>query len=364
MNIKRFIENNNISYYNHNIKMDNVVHNPKDVITAYLAKGDKESELSRFFLNNQNSEHRIFHMMSVYLLGILLYKGLDDLKIQIDKIFSNEPNIDNYTEFLYWWFQICFIHDLGYALYEQSERALPIKIWNSNNKNLVKDKANEELLKFIENPLGFIPAKLITNSYKYSQYRSEHGKEFVDHGILAGTYYYKNRKDMFKKRRLELNIENNVEEFIDNARNLRWSQHTIKKQKAIAEIIIGHNIFLTNIKSKEEEIYKKYAMESLISNEPLYKHNEFSLFFLFQLVDTLDPYKWFKQKFQLESNLRVYQNVLSDISFDCSNGRIIIRLENQFNGLYEEYADYLNQQKNWLPINVRTISELIEVELK
>jgi len=102
--------------------LDDILNNPGEFVKKYLLKGSKEPEFYEY-LDRPEFKYRLTHTVSIFFLGVILYNEVDFLKKCIDKyLISLELEIiekDPHHEcielpFSYYWFLVCFYHDLGY----------------------------------------------------------------------------------------------------------------------------------------------------------------------------------------------------------------------------------------------------------
>lgn len=355
MNLHYFIENNNISYYE-TMKNDmSILHNPCDYINRYLAAGDK-----RMYEIEHNDTFRYEHTASIYVLGLLIYSKLSNLNEMISrKTRENKREIEILIEdeFLYSWFLICFIHDL--ACEKANDRKTLNTFWNTKSLMELEFKMLSKLKTVESRESKVVPPEIRSNIIKYQRYKKgwtqrNDSTEIVDHGYLAGLYFLDDRKKKFALKKQDGSlIEIEKKRYHDNDRNLIWSEDILNnEQKDICDIIIAHNIFYAKKGSNDTKYYKEFDLDNLIISEPNYKFMDYPLFYLLQLVDTIDPYKFFS-RFNKDKNIDIYNKILSDINYSISENKICMRFNNiEIKSIYK-YFRYLKKQTYWLPIHVR-----------
>ena len=141
------------NYYEYDkIKLNNINDSEDccNFIKNFLERGAKGIDIVNEGLNNLKTPEknkRIKHMVSAFLLGIRLYNKTsyikDLLDEQIRKIIPEYQTVDK--EFIYFWFMLCFFHDLGYEYEEKNSDE------NSDESTKNKEqKVKEEAEKFIE----------------------------------------------------------------------------------------------------------------------------------------------------------------------------------------------------------------------
>lgn len=231
------------------------------------------------------------HISSVHFLGVLIYNRTrlkDEIDLGISKL--------GYEFFPFLWFLITLFHDHFYAL----ERSMNPKLktldgiydhYQIKERLLDKNGSNLERL-----------GKLRSS---YFQYRSS--KDKIDHGISAGIVLY----DKLLKIREQMQLQEN--------REFYWGKDLIPKYKMAADAISLHNIWLPQDTHSEAE-YEKAGLETL--NKTFFnpvKLNEFPLFYLLGIIDTLEPLKAFncvKDKKYVLENLMIE---FLDNSFTIAN---------------------------------------------
>ena len=330
------------NYYEYDkIKLNNINDSEDccNFIKNFLERGAKGIDIVNEGLNNLKTPEknkRIKHMVSAFLLGIRLYNKTsyikDLLDEQIRKIIPEYQTVDK--EFIYFWFMLCFFHDLGYEYEEKNSDE------NSDESTKNKEqKVKEEAEKFIEK-IGqscFIPIHLYTSEtcqayYKYRKYK--------DHGLSIGGYLFEE-------------LEQNRQKFKNEGRkDLDFSDRVKELFFQIASIVTVHNIWFCT-KEKQIEKYKRNNLNNLILEmgmngrpcEYPISSSEYPLLFFFCLIDTIEPIKRTNllskikisthgSKICIESNDKDYlENIYSMNEWLCPveqvEGKIIIEMKNQ-----------------------------------
>lgn len=315
----------------------------KDFTTHPLHSEDESKQfIKNFFKLSGKSEvhfdkmvsdlgNRTQHVVSAFFLGHYIYQNTN-LKSKIDNEitkFKHGLNITSEVNFSYMWFLICLFHDIGYNI----EKQQPPRYNNI-----------EQLL----NETGAMPEicgipKFYNAIYKnYFTYRlKEHCKN--DHGItIAHIMYY----DLCKIRVQAENIPK------DEQKNLRWEKDLEKIYTFCSWNVLAHNIwFAEKSKSCDVRNYKKYKMKRLIFEEK-YKINpdKHPFFFLFCLVDTIEPYKKVFDLEMLEKiDLEIFEDkiiITSNIKCDCGNSIL-----NQSKGL-DKWLTFTKLKNNTFEISL------------
>ena len=98
------------------------------------------------------SKERLQHTVSIFFLGLVFYYESSKIKTEVDnhlevareKIKSNKFDIN--LNFIYWWFLICFLHDIGYA-YKKNQK---LALFGIKENNKIESKVFEELREITE----------------------------------------------------------------------------------------------------------------------------------------------------------------------------------------------------------------------
>lgn len=213
---------------------------------------------------------RSVHVVSAFFLGHYLYQNTA-LKTKIDKEIERllkNLDIKSDVNFSYMWFLICLFHDLGYEI----EKKQPIEYKSFDELSSTRQMP----------PVSGIP-KFYNLIYKnYFKYRlKEHCKN--DHGITAAHIMY---SKLCEIRKLADSSE-------VTGNNLNWEKDLEYIYGFCAWNVLAHNIWFGD---KDEHCdvknYKKYKIKRLLFDDKYkIKPNKHPFFFLFCLVDTIEPYK-------------------------------------------------------------------------
>jgi len=297
------------------------------------------------------------HTVSIFFLGIILYHKVKFIKKCVDrylisleiKIIEKDPNHEFVkVPFKYYWFLVCFYHDLGYfSLKNEGVNLFNHDTWEGREFEV------RTILEKIKGLGHGIPDFIMNNSFKYLDYRKEQfindeSDEPIDHGFLSGTYYYYNREKKFKE--IFSSIENRYKDrCVEN--ELHWSKYLLEVvHPSISWNIISHNVWFK--KEIEGTGYRDKGMNDLISNHPKVVISEYPLYFLLSLVDTIDFVKSFinLNDFDIDwvTNTRT---VLENVSFEKTTTSNSFRI--QLEG-YDRDQFYLKMKKNeyWLGFRV------------
>lgn len=284
----------------------------KEFIDKFFSKAGKSGCID-FLLNGVDvADYRYQHIVYTFLFGIYMYNHQSVLKQNID------AKIDDYKEkskcksdvsFLFLWFLICFFHDLGYV-YEDGR--------SSSLEDAIEATAQHKK-RLIEVPSCY------ENVYKQYIYRKDYPN---DHGILGGVMMYKtlcyNRKEQES-----LSMEN---------RFLSWDKKLEYIYQITSSIVICHNMRFGIKGTEDEKTYAKYNIEGLLKKDGEYwiDYKKHPLFFLFCLIDSIEPYKVFQQ-----------QDPMNLIVFDVELDKIIVKVEEKGKPA-EKYITNCESVNSWL----------------
>lgn len=293
--------------------MESVGKSGKFLIDFIELSGKAENEL---VMEIDKLKERTTHVVSAFFIGHYIYKNTRYKTLIDNQIENIKPNgLESDVSFPFVWFLTCLFHDLGYMIEEFD----CLKYENFN-----------ELLSSIENKLpenrNGIP-KFYNQIYKnYFDYRiKEHGKN--DHGIVAAHLLY---DSLYKIRQLA------VINPTDTQKKLCWEEQLLEIYSFCAWNILGHNIwFGKENDSCDKLIYSKYKIKRLLLEKNKIKINakKHPFFFLFCLVDTIEPYK---KTLDYNSLDKVFFELNEDkiaISTDlkCSCGKSILESTKKLN---------------------------------
>ena len=311
-------------YEDDKIKLNNINDSEDccNFIKNYLERGAKGIDIVNEGLNDLKTlekSKRIKHIVSAFFLGIILYNKTpyikDLLDKQIRKVIPEDKTVEK--EFIYFWFMLCFFHDLGYEYEEKNSDE------NSDESTKNKEqKVKEEAEKFIEK-IGqscFIPIHLYTSEtcqayYKYRKYK--------DHGLSIGGYLFEE-------------LEQNRQKFKNEGRkDLDFSDRVKELFFQIASIVTVHNIWFCT-KEKQIEKYKRNNLNNLILEmgmngrpcEYPISSSEYPLLFFFCLIDTIEPIK--------------RTNLLSKIKISTRGSKICIESNDK------DYLENISSMNEWL----------------
>lgn len=272
------IKTNEWKYYDFPQQTTNIIdESSKNFIVSYFGKGSK-TEASIFKYIESLEEYRIKHILSSFLLGVIVYEESTILQENIDGFLKKIPSDreeSSKERFLYIWMLVSIFHDFGYAV---EEKKVDIEI----------DEFDSLLEQMPDCPKG-VPELYDKSLLKsYNTFKCCHFSCY-DHGIVGGIKLY---SDLCKLRE-EKERKNNY-----NDTNCYWGEDLENDFSIAAWAIACHNIFYDKGNTAYTSCYKQLGLENLIcSNDKekyLIKIDRHPIFYLLCLVDSIEPIKTFK----------------------------------------------------------------------
>lgn len=301
--------------------------NHVDFINKYFQRGGKKSVLEKFNMLNFSLE-RAPHTNSVFFLGIYIYNNT---------VFTN--HIDNsltlkgYNLFPFVWFLTALFHDFGYRYEKELQLYKQIIDIHSLKKEL--DITYDLLNNYNRiNKIGEKLYKSIRNYFYYRRFNQNHSNK-IDHGILAGLFYY----DALVKNRIE-------REKLETLETLYWGSDLNKIYAEVAAVIAVHNIWLP--KKKDYIEYKRFNLDELIGHEKI-SINDSPLFVLLAIVDTIDPVKAFLDE---SDNTYEINELLKQLKIKCNSNKIIFKKPTSFKYDFEKILGRANDLIGWIDVDV------------
>lgn len=339
------LEDNDWDYYNFGDDLNNPFKLKIDseeefrlFIDKYFKSSGKRDGLFNDTISNeyfQLIENRAYHTVSVFYFGIIIRKLTYLNRI----LFNDEVNLPGYPKFPFIWFLTVLFHDFGMI---KERDGVSFQNFECINDIYSKFELKQRLLesKFQLN----IPKTLYDNVEKYFKYRIS--DKNLDHGVLGGIYMYGKLVEtrIMKKREIEMGT------YCGN--RLNWDE-TLNEQYALASsVLCCHNIWLTHEGNETFSLYEKHDLLTLDkANFKPVSSRDFPLFFLFGLVDTIDPVKAFIKNYSLNEIITMIKLKICKRSVRIVNSGLD---EKSFDNYFNHLSDNLN---GWLEL------ELIRVEL-
>lgn len=323
----------------------------RNIILKYLEQAGTEPDPETLaeVLSTTNykyiTSNRYQHILITYFFGLAIYDKCETIKRSIDRSFcDNKDYLDALTmhkdaPFAYLWFLICLFHDLGYQ-YEND--TTPQKC---SDFDAIKKKTSIDTVPITDKLIG-VPSfyKQIVPEYFY--YRVKKRGKF-DHGIVGGMQLY---RDLCNIRRKKLKDERNKEKADEGY----WRESLEQVFAYAASVVICHNIFI-NTKTENVELYDKYNLSILnnIGGDYKIKFEEFPIFFLFCLVDSLEPIKIIIDSDLLDKICVVFSENVIKFKFNLTCG------------CKKTLIDKYCEMNDWLcPVQIDEDNEVITINVK
>ena len=323
MEFEKLLENkNDWSYYNDapDLTME-ILYSPEeslDFIKNYFRCGKKEKLFDDIdIVNYEILKTRAQHILSTYLLGIIIAKSL--------KIQRKENNKD----FMYLWFLACLYHDIGYY-FEKNGSCEDLKKVQTKGIEGIKEVCK---IKYLYDG-KFSPYKREhINLYLSERAKYRDGRTgVIDHGIIGGFLLYDRLRKNFdsaKKKVENINSDVHEESFEYNGRY--FSINHYKDYKIAAQAIIIHNIWIDTLRQ-----YMGENKETIDNIEKINKNNQIA--YILAIADTLEPIK----KCGIDSlSSAYYNNMLDGFTY-------------YFNGCkkYDEMIKSVKELNNWVDVTI------------
>ena len=262
------------------------------------------------------------HIISTYLLGIIIYKSL---KRHIEK----NQNIDD--NFKYLWFLSCLYHDIGY-IYEEELNCKNLRTLQADGIEGLKKFCNIEYLYTGK----FKPyTKEHINVYLSERARCRDGcTGVIDHGIIGGFLLYdrlrKNYETAWNKvKQRKIKVTRKSFEY----GGLLFSEEHFDYYEKAAQAIIVHNIWRNTL--------KKYLAEKDEENAGIEDIKKISIVnpiaYILALADTLEPIK----KYGIDSLANTYYGEETN-GFIYSFGKCGKK----------SMVECINDLKNWVDVEI------------
>ncbi len=298
--------------------------NHKNFIEKYFGFSGKRKILDDFKKYFPTNYERAIHTNSVFFFGILLRENTL-LKV---KLFNDEKSKLDYPIFPFLWFLSILFHDHAMGIEDESKNYL-------NKINSVEDiykmlgiryKLLEVKKKITPNLINLVP-----NYFHYRRYSSKK----IDHGILAGIYFYDR---LVKIRKENAKIADST---------LKWDASIEEYYHLAATAIACHNIWTTSKKSAYEADYIKFELQKLIvpDFEEISVDN-FPLLFLFGLVDSIDPVKIYTREGHKPDE------ILNKIEIEFGENSFLLKNKIGSNLNFLSLVKAAIGLKGWLAVNV------------
>ncbi|MBB3695979.1 hypothetical protein KMW28_12665 [Flammeovirga yaeyamensis] len=311
-------------------------------IKDFFTSGGKLRVLDDLDIEDFKNNDYVKHTNSVYFLGILIFS---QWKLNLSKdefiLRLNEREGFDINRFQFMWFLSTLFHDLYYK-YEEVEEIKRLKeqnifTYSDLERYFYINYTIEE--DFNENP---IPEILSDNISNYVIWKLEKRGKY-DHGIIAGMKLF----DELKKNRIEV-YQNRYENL-----GLNWESKLDIQYYYCAQIIKAHNIWFNPGKDQN---YADYGMEGLEIN-PNIKFQEYPFYYLFCLIDTIDPVK------ALKNEIPNVNDILDSILIEISKDSLILKNDKLEETQFDNIKKKCFGLKEWLDIMVSATETTINISI-
>lgn len=280
-------------------------------IEEYFKRGGKERVFDNIDIrrNKKEIEERATHIISTYILGIIIAKCFNrDLK-------TRDCNNIN---FKYLWFLACLYHDIGYV-YENMKNCKYLKAIQTDGLDAMQYVCE---IKYLHDREFITYKKEYINTYLTNRAicsNGEMGK--IDHGIAGGLLLYDRLMKNFDQAWvIAYNCDCSISRESFEYNGLHFSNTHYKYYAEAADAIIAHNIWMNTLKEYLQKEGKSYFEVNRIE-----KNNK--ILFILSLADTLEPIKRkgimaldeicfeeIKNGFTLSMPVDVYSTIYGNIS--------------------------------------------------
>lgn len=303
--------------------------NHSDFIKNYFKRSGKEPVLDLIEINNDKII-KAEHTNSIFFLGMLLHNN-----INITEKYFNEYNNENYKEFPFIWFLICLYHDFG--MKHESSEELRNKIIDIDTL-----KSHFEIVHcLLDTTVTGIDQLLFNHIRQYFLYRRLHHKK-IDHGILAGLYFY------------DRLVKNRIIQQKEKKKKLFWGKKLEKQYALVASVIAIHNIWFPNDNSACE--YIKFEMKGLINAKPITLKKS-PLLYILGIVDTVDPIKIYSNKHQIDY-------ILTNLNIKFCDKELIIENNETSTLDFTQILHKSDNFKGWLDVDIIKEANKLTIKMK
>lgn len=258
-------------------------------------------------------DSRIKHIISMYFMGLLLYKESSVVKASMDRLilkYCSFPNNDDKCleeKFEFLWMLTAFYHDVGYA-YENEQVMCPSQVQHISNYTYPFRSNRSSIPECYDDAL--------LNAYSWYRYVTS-GR--CDHGIAGAQKFYDDICKAESHGRLKLH----------------------RVYRAVCLCIACHNVWFPD--NDRVGIYKAFGLGKLVEEFQkasegkvrVIRIEEHPLLFLLSLADNLEPCK-------RTGSLAVLNSIRMDISEDS------ITVSTVYNALNQSYMNSISQLDSWL----------------
>lgn len=301
-------------------------------IEQYFKIAGKEMLLDNFPVKDLE---RPAHVTSTFFLGLIII-----IKCNLVRLLSLDgKNAPGYDQLPFVWFLTTLFHDYAERLEGDGNYHAELK----NIDDLIaKYQVEHNLLTRPIEGVSKILLDAIPNYYvlRHSDpiLNMDHGR--VDHGIHAGLYAFDSL------------VKNRITNKQRRAGELSWEDYLDDQYALACACVATHNIWVNQPTLK----YLDHGLETLTKFEP-YSLTEFPLPYVFSIVDTIDPVKYFCCQPNEPENISL-EELLAGIGFTFDPDHIYIHNISIEPKKFQEYFKKIKKNlKGWLDHKIRHIHQ-------
>lgn len=267
------------------------------------------------------------HSFFVYLLGIYFVKNVKE-NYEKELTYCDFNDLEYFEYFEWLWFMIALYHD-AFSANEKKE--------NDTSYKKQVFKILDEL--YCDKNKYTYPKEVVK---AYFEYRKKNN--ILDHGIFGGLIELERLKENLSK------VLDGKSETVSG--NMNFNCKDVKVYNKVADAIISHNVWCVMENDiKSACIYRAAGLESLIYKKNDKRRLKFSinnLAFLLGLIDSIEPYKFFRACYCSKT----VQWVLDNIDIEIEKTFITIDVIGEDKTLQCWYENKLKKMEEWLSVKM------------
>jgi hypothetical protein len=328
--------------------LDKLRHNPKRFIKDYLGRGSKLPPNVERIISLYLTEVRAYHTVSIFLLGIVVYENVKSLRESIDKYLEKFKKEYSELCFSYFWFQICFYHDIWSDL-EKNTDLDTMKILETIFAD-AKVPNISDVIHEMNQHSKVIPPEIRSCWHNYLKMREKKKNIWHDHGFAGGALYFYFRKLGFEDiRKRQDVIKVNHDRFYDRNTELYWSQELLDTaHQDIAWCIVAHNIWYIQEHDQNYQEYLDNSLEELIITQPIFEVVQYPLYYMLLLIDTFDVFKMSYHNLSVDA-CDCFNTLLDNIQIQENDNKIGIIFIDKLEMLKTIASDRIEENAYWIP---------------
>ncbi|WP_338236780.1 hypothetical protein [Persicobacter diffluens] len=315
----------------------------REFIERFFERAGKEGVLRSINpqLSPQNGD--IEHTNSIFFLGILLAKTWRN---DSSSFFIGESPL-GYQIFPFLWFLICLTHDLTTDVENEDQLLESIRDIETLKQHL---KCRRILpLKDINS----VPDVLLNAIPHYLNWKLNNPpkglEKHVDHGIYAGFKMYdklvKNRE--YRQRRIREKKEK---------KSLFWQKELNEQYAKASQVVATHNIWFNN-----PDYNKENGLDDLNKQENV-RFDDYPLYVLFCIVDTIDPVKNVWRNYQ-GAKMPHSEKILKGIAINVGERSLTMQNKDLTEADFNRIRLATASLPSWLAVSVHLDNASIKINI-